>query len=849
MPPATRLFAQDGVRAYNILVDDLRAEYDERKSEIVGSDCGVAEVTYPDGASDSECARLDQARAGDVDAAREERVAELVSELQDRQSEHKEDPLDAEADLAASRLDKGPTEENLQELFAAGVLPSGTVDAFTKITFTYDEVPYDLAGMSQSDWENYLKDHPDASELVDKLLTKDDLSADEMIMVKAQANVDADLLAEVLDAEPGNDVLDDISAATARLGLINDHLADGGEYTVAAEQYASIWIDRVGADNLTELGDQVTSSLEVSRHGAIVDDSAVQAYLSPVGDAILNLSNPDNYADDRDITLNDMPSTVQELVELRVGEAQNGYRAGYIGESDMPMMDKVKNLDAFNGWCDLMASSTVTGGDDFSVDLGEQAIQAKQDMNAILVKAGNDTSYQSMTEEEWNKLNDSLTDDGSSDLLTVVSRNEDASAELLVDDTHRQELLGMNWDDGEGAGDVIRAGTDRDPDHGGGTDLQAEAALEVMTEIASDPSEYMNRATNEDISDAIVDVGITWIDTFGENVNSDTESKFNVDDTDVLGREMPLSVTLSNGDQEAFLEFIASTGDEDAIRLEAASQYYGQQLIAGALDQGDPDVLDDALEWAGRADGQIQQANLEWAFDQMEGEHAHDRAELLAQNRSMAAANTASKLILSIGGTIGGAAFPPASPFISVGNAAAGPVIDGLLAQEPIPDYQSMEFEEVQEQLEEAALDSTSQRNLLLAQAAVMKGYAGDADLFDDDGSLKTLSEIANESGNGNGLDKLEALAESAMRDWNANHDAGDQVDIDQYDSARDDTFSNARADDDRKNDDSWRSDHIAEKNLYGDNVPDNYEDDPNEGTLREAFPDQNDEIGKNSWD
>jgi hypothetical protein len=493
-------------------------------------------------------------------------------------------------------------------------------------------------------------------------------------------------------------------------------------------------------------------------------------------------------------------------------------------------------------------------------------------MNAILGEARQQVSQMSDGEAVWAELTAKLDDATASDLLSAAALNEDASSELLLDDSRRQQILGLNWDDGDGAGDVIRAGTDRDPADGGGTDLQAQAAMEVMSEIASDPKEYMERAANESVSDAVVDMGMTWIDTFGQNVNSETDTHYNWNTTDAIGRPLDYSVTLSDIDQQGFLQFIANTGDEDAIRFEAASQLYGQQLVSAALDgkyeidpafteglEDDVDprqlALEGALEWAGRADGQIHQANIQWALDELGDDQAKERAELLAQNRSVASTKTAVKTLLSIGSTIGGAAFPPAAPFLSVGNALAIPIVDGVLQETPMPDFEAISEQEAANLVVADALDSESRRDYFLAQVALARGETVPESLLNPDG--KTLRDFGEISNDDTGLDKLQAVSEGLIDNWNTAHRSDPRhvdADIGRYNEVRDHTNPPIPPGDRRHGDPSrnWDDDHVAEENLYGDNVPEGYSTrdggDP-EDSVYETYADENYQVDQAPWE
>jgi hypothetical protein len=867
---SVRVFGH-AVQEFNEGVDALNAQWRDASA----GDFFVAPATYPTDASAVQRTRIDEARSDAVFDAKVAMLKELELKYEALRAK-----LDKAADRSAGQLQEGPTDQVILDLFAAGGLPSTIVAAFPHLKFSSKELPPDLAELDEDEIEAYLRSHPAAAVVVNGLLVKDGLTDQEQAVVEAQARIDGDLLKQAMNAPPGADTLEDIAAAQERLRLINAHVAKTGELNDAAHSYTVAYVNEVGSDNLAKLPSVVEANVHEALKGAPQDVIApeIAKYLSPVGDAILNLSNEQlqdqpsgvhgpgvattsyryDFNGDGVIDTNDMPKAIRELMDMRIGENHDGIRSGGpLDKTGGPTYDTITNLDAFNGWADLMSASTVEGGKDFSVDLAEQAIQAKQDMNAILGAARAEVD-QLPTEGEavWAELTAKLDDASASDLLSVAAQNEDASSELLIDDVRRQQVLGLNWDDGEGAGDVIRAGTDRDPDGGGGTEYQAEAAMEVMTEIASDPKEYMERAANESVSDAVVDVGITWVDTFGQPVTSDTTSHYNTGGTDAIGRPLSYSVTLSDADQQGFLQFIANTGDEDAIRFESGSRLYGQQLVSAALEGGydrDPAVsseqaLEQALGWSGRADGQIHQATTQWALDELGDEHAEKRAELIAENRSTAATKTALKTALAVGNTIAGTAFPPAAPFLSVGTAIANPIIDGVLQEEPIPDFESISEQRAAELIVEDSLDAVHRRNYFLAEVALTKGATVPDELLNSDGTLRSFEEVSNVP---NGLDRLDGISNDLIDDWNDANDA--DADIGRYNEARGETNPPIAPGDRRPDggpDRNWDDDQVAEENLYGDNVPEGYASSgtPEEDSPQETYADENYQVDEAPW-
>jgi len=163
---ATRLFGTDGVQAYNDKMDELRSEYDSEKARIMASDCGVAAATYPDGATQSEKDTINSNHASDVAAAQASALGAVKTRLLKKKSTYKDDPLDAAADKTKGQLNKGPTDENIQAIYAAGGLPLATVAAFPGLHLQIDpgKLPSDLANKTPAQLAKYLVDHPEITD-------------------------------------------------------------------------------------------------------------------------------------------------------------------------------------------------------------------------------------------------------------------------------------------------------------------------------------------------------------------------------------------------------------------------------------------------------------------------------------------------------------------------------------------------------------------------------------------------------------------------------------------------------------------------------------------------------------
>jgi hypothetical protein len=130
----------DAVREFDQAVEALNAEW----AAAMADDFGVpsvdsTEATTPQGQDLVRLAELEASRAAAVEAAR----GELLHRLR-RRYEAARARLDDAAAESASRLDEGPTRRALRELFAAGLLPYLTPEAFPGLRLRPGALPYDL---------------------------------------------------------------------------------------------------------------------------------------------------------------------------------------------------------------------------------------------------------------------------------------------------------------------------------------------------------------------------------------------------------------------------------------------------------------------------------------------------------------------------------------------------------------------------------------------------------------------------------------------------------------------------------------------------------------------------------
>lgn len=813
-----------------------------------------------------------------------------------RQYRTAESNLDDVAEQVVSMLNNS-SKANIRKLFYLGYMPLDAPEYFPNVHFTAQdyakavqakieagELP-DFSSMSDKEVETYLKNHPELAQVMPHLLGVRNPSADVTAMVSGQARVDAKLLKGAVDGKVDDaGVLAQIGQAERFIKIINDRLANGGKMTAAEHSYLFTWFNTVGADDLAGLSKTVSSHLPPVPGYA--QQGMMTSYVGVVSNAILNLSRPslqrvtqyDNTVrigrgafsptlrefdlnKDGVLDVHDMPQAIQDLMSMRIGESAHGYRWGDVDEHGNPESDSlshVQNLEKFRGFASLMAASTVTGGSEFSQDLGEYAIQAKQDLNALQANARRLTGWGGVNEEEWQGLQTTLSDYPVSTLLGVTARNEDASANMLLDGDDRNALLGMNWDAGSGAADVIRAGTDRDPDGGGGSYTQAEAAKALFTEIASDHFQYGARM-NEQVSDAVIDSGITWMDTFGANgtgdgIDDDGHYDPDVDvivgGEDALGREIPFTLDMDDATRANFLQFVSGAGDSDAVRFHAAATVYSQGLISHALDHGTPTQVHEAMAYAGRLDGNITASDYESAIDHQEDKDDQAQAAHDAAVRRHAALKSALNFTIGTAATIGGAVQPELAPFLAVGAGAGTGIVDQVIDDGPDPVPYAPQ---VREGLFDADQKGSSHtRDYLLFGAMLQTQNQGSEAInsghYDIDGivtqnadgsySAKSLADIESRE---DPQTSLSAVVSDYYNDvWPSHHHGTNQTDPAVFDTARDDVANGSHYDNDINDPDGWSNDRSAERWLYGDNVPEGYGDDPWEDGPREMYPDLN---------
>ncbi len=744
--------------------------------------------------------------------------------------------LDEAAQEVAGLLDAGPEDEkSVLTLFQAGALPTAAPLVFTQVRFdTVDpallytnlinsgRMP-DVASMSDEELDRWLRNHPDAADqLAVVLLLTGPLTTEQERVARAIGRYDAWVVERGLEMPPGRPGLDQITTGSVRLVEINARFAETGSMTEAEQAYLHAWYDGLGADNLAALPAYVDDALRVSYAGVdqatlgTIVASSRSHYLSPIADGIMNLSHEAG-------SMKNMPQAIQDLANTEIGHLA-GDRVGdlrwpALDEHGTPLFDRsdppdftVAGLARYGGFVSLLETSTVEGSVVFTRELGESALRVKQDLNAIAANTSEVLRWGPHSQEDYDALRLATLDDEVSRMLAVVARNEDAAGAMLVNHDSRPLLLGLNWYDDHGVVEIIRAGTSRDADGDG--HMQAAATLALIQELGGDRDFYLERMT-DDMQAAVVDTGIQWLDMLSRPAMDDSPSDWgtfkNIFDESVVGFQ------LSNDDRDRFLEFIAGTGDENAMRFRGAAVVHSEEQVARALQTGDWTTVELALAAAGRLDGAITRADVSYLQDQLGEEYdealvAHE-AEVRRNNGFQLAASVA----WSVGSTGLGAATGGSSAFLT---AAAGPLVSGFISDilDAGPPPQDQTADTLNELFDADRLDHSMERNYFLLSAYERAGISAADDypeLYRRDGTLRPLSELASDSRSSNYLQDLQRAEASSREQLIQTYPGYQNIDVGRYGEERN-SVHNQSSYQRYQPTGQWTDDATARQRLYG---------------------------------
>lgn len=817
----------DAVHDYNSGIDDLNWRW----REAVANRFGVAAPDTSGVTSTVEESRLLSDYHDQVANARQAYWLELEQERVNRL----EAALDETARQVAGLLDAGPEDEQaVLTLFQAGALPMSAPLVFPGVRFDKvdAELLYanlldsgrlpDVESMSDDTLDAWLRNHPvEAEQLAVVLVLPGPLTDGQERVARAIGRYDAWQVARGLEMPPGRPGLTQVADGTERLTGINDRFAEAGSLTEAEQAYLHAWYDGLGADHLAALPAYVDAAVRASHPG--VDQNTLGAmltnaqarYLSPVADGIMNLSHEAG-------SLQNMPQAIQDLAHTEIGarDAQEGsWPWPALDEHGNPLFRMteppdftVAGLERYGDFVSLLETATVEGDVVFTRELGESALRVKQDLNAISANTTEALRWDSYGEDAHEALRLATFDDEVSRMLAVVARNEDAASAMLIDDGTRPLLLGLNWYDDHGVVEILQAGAGRDPDGAG--EEQAKATLKLIQEVGGDRDFYLDRMT-DDMRAAVVDVGIEWIDMIGRLAAEKSPSDYGTY-VDIHG-EKGIGFQLSAVDRSRFLEFIAGAGEEHALHFRGASVDYSRELVAEALQTGEPDKVKLALAMAGQLDGAITRADFSYFGDQMGAEFD----EALAAHQAEVRRSNGFRLVAEIGWQASSLALGSATGGQSMWlTTLATPLVEEMIgvildAGHP-PEYRTAGT--LQELFDADRLNQSPERQYFLLSAFEQAGIsAADScpELYRSDGTLRPLDELITDSQSSNYLQDLYRAESNVLEQWGNQHPGSGNFDVDVYGRARDSIHYQAEY---RRYEPTgdWTDDVTARQRLYG---------------------------------
>jgi hypothetical protein len=498
----------------------------------------------------------------------------------------------------------------------------------------------------------------------------------------------ADLTSAVQDgANPAT--MGRVTDALAPIATLNAVEAAGGTLTPEQQAFRRDFYQGAGGDTLSGLAGLVNKA---------APGPSADAALATAGNGIMNLSR---YHDGAYI-----PEAVNGMVSQRLGVAAHdpSFPSGGTRRLDDGSV-QVAGVARYEGTAALLAASTTPGGANFVHQVGESALQAKQDLNTTgrppgwlaVVPTTGIPAVDDVFAAGAHKFSADVTRAGESPINTmlgVVARDPAASQALLgapkdgfiyPHDPGRQTLLGAGWTDGSGAAAVLRSATA--PAQSTPQLATNSAALTgtIISEIGEDPAGWRKLIPKGSaVSDQLTALAADRIDSFAYPQGSSHLLQPTVHNADgSYTTPLRLGLDLGRPDERVpFLNFVARGGDvhhagadPDMIRIRAAADDFTINSLSDAIRHGPPDGsgprgFDNALSQAGNLDGVITRSQYD-ALLQQSGDEDRSAAETAA-NRTIAL--TAVERIIAIRATGGVAQIK--DPF----NVA----FDGVMRQGPL---------------------------------------------------------------------------------------------------------------------------------------------------------------------
>jgi hypothetical protein len=440
---------------------------------------------------------------------------------------------------------------------------------------------------------------------------------------------------------------DGVGEATWYLNQLNHKHQSGQSLTEAEKAYLQAYYDTI-AGHLPEIKKWADGANCLTDEKAPDRNQRATQLASRIADGLLTLSNEVPY--DR------LPRPVRDIINGDIGVVNPEYnnQGGRLPAFAYPLEDaNLRRYAEFMDFMDDYASENAKPSDELADYLRDAAIRWKQQINVMAhnfdehVKSanhyyagpGDHNDTKPPSPEEWAKL---FPDELSSDALGLVSRNARRSNHWILDDAVRRTLMGMNWQHGSGAAQVILAGTlpnNQLDDTVSGRDA-ARGALAVVRDASTDYLQFANTA-NRQVKGAIGGMASAYMDSFARDPRRKPE-KQGVLQFPLPNGQQTWGMDLAEGTRANFLKFLAASdptvyGNFRAKADSRATWYITQTLHAGHTNPADPEYQQ-ALAAAMRLHGSLDGAEIGVLRDIPSDEAHKNQRELMAQNQARARA-------------------------------------------------------------------------------------------------------------------------------------------------------------------------------------------------------------------
>lgn len=428
--------------------------------------------------------------------------------------------------------------------------------------------------------------------------------------------LDEELEKENPDAEAVARYTNALGGATETMFDENGNVReDFDHHDSGVDEYVRKFFEEADAETLAALGNMDAGDSAPDAGAGYVQNGSPADQLAAaqrnVANGINALTNPDVGGIDTSQAgaEKDVPASVAEYVY--------GYDEKLDGMGVEPGSGLRSSLNEFDGFGALMSRSTVESGHGFSGDMARAAIDVQKTIEAKNDDIRDHNGSNSVAEMRSDPYS-TLKSENVGGLLTAASHNEGASAHLLADEDFARDVMMREWDNGAGAGDLVRAGTTLpegiDPNsamarpyfNSAGNVLElAGANQERLSEINNGPWD------TSELHAAIGDTAVGYMDLLAAGGTTGASGPGEVD---IYGETYEHGFKLSTSDTNGLFDLML-TSDEDvsANFLEGVGAWqYGTSY--GAMSGDDPNernVLaanDAVMRVSGYVDGSFEAA-------------------------------------------------------------------------------------------------------------------------------------------------------------------------------------------------------------------------------------------------